>query len=245
MKPLKNMPNPKISLVIPAYNEEKYIGECLQSAQKHAANFCEIIVINNASTDRTAEVAKSFPGVRVVDEPRKGLTKARQRGLTEASGDIIAFIDADTKMPEKWIKKIKHLFEKDAETVCVSGPYIYYDMHVLGRAFVWAYWIFLARIAYLFTRYMAVGGNFAAKKSALETAGGFDPNISFYGEDTDIARRLHQIGKVKFKQNLYMYTSARRFRGEGLIVAGTHYIINFLSIVFTKKSATADYKDIR
>jgi len=239
------MQNLKISLVIPAHNEEKYIGACLESARKNAADFCEIIVINNASTDKTAAVAKNFPGVRVVDEPQKGLTKARQRGLVEAGGDIVAYIDADTKMPEQWINKIKYLFEKDAKTVCVSGPYIYYDMSFLERAFVWAYWLFLARTAYLFTRYMVVGGNFAAKKNALEAAGGFDPNISFYGEDTDIARRLHKIGKVKFPQNLYMYTSARRFRGEGLATAGTHYIINFLSIVFTKKSVTTDYKDIR
>ena len=74
-----------ISVIIPAYNEEKYIVSCLHSILGNAPeNLKEIFVINNASTDKTAELAEKFPQVRVVNEPNKGLTKARQRGLQEA-----------------------------------------------------------------------------------------------------------------------------------------------------------------
>ena len=98
----------KISLVIPAYNEESYIGECIDCAiLASRGRVYEIIVVNNASTDRTKEIAIR-KGVRVVDEPEKGLTKARQRGLIEATGDYIAYIDADTRMPNMWFDKIEY-----------------------------------------------------------------------------------------------------------------------------------------
>ena len=67
-----------ISIVIPAYNEEKYIGDCLRSiVATRTDEILEIIVIDNASTDDTAMVAQQFPGVHVVHEPQKGLTRAR------------------------------------------------------------------------------------------------------------------------------------------------------------------------
>ncbi len=235
----------KVSLVIPAYNEEKYIGTCLENVRNNGLGVYEIIVVNNASTDRTEAIARSFSGVRVVNESEKGLTKARQRGFAEAQGDIIAYIDADTKMPEGWIQKVITAFEKDSNAVCVSGPYIYYDSSAVVKTAVWLYWLLLAKPAYLCIRYMAVGGNFAARKKALTAIGGFDSTISFYGEDTDIARRLHRVGKVKFMLNMYMYTSARRLKGEGIGMTAIRYVANFLSEVFLHKPITSYYKDIR
>ena len=239
----------KISFVIPAYNEEKYIGPCLNSIMRELAgkNYdAEIIVVDNASTDDTAKVARSFNGVKVVHEPRKGPNNARQRGLEESTGNLIAYMDADTKMPRGWIEKVISAFGKDEELVCISGPYIYHDLTAFYRTVVRFYWVFLAHPAYLMTGYMAVGGNLAAKKSALLAVNGFDKEIKFYGDDTDIARRLSEVGKVKFIHNLYMYTSARRLRGEGMVSAGAMYVINFLSVVFIRKPITNnEYKDVR
>ena len=70
----------KVSLIIPAYNEEKYIGSCLDYAIKNSHGwFHEIIVIDNNCTDRTKEIAEGYPGVRVVQEPKKALP-ARAKG---------------------------------------------------------------------------------------------------------------------------------------------------------------------
>ena len=235
----------KISLVVPAYNEEKYIGVCLESVVKNGGELYEIVVVNNASTDRTAEVAARFGRVRVVAESEKSVNKARQKGVRESSGDIIAFIDADTKMPEDWVKKIIKDFEINEKLVCLSGPYIFYDVSPLAKVFVWLYWKVLARLAYLFTGYMAVGGNLIIRREALEKIGGFDMSISFYGDDTDTAKRLHKVGKVKFNQKFIMYASARRLKGEGFLLTAYRYVINFLSEVFTSKPFTSEYKDIR
>lgn len=234
-----------ISLIIPAYNEEKYIGACLQSVAKHGGTLFEIIVVDNASTDKTSEIARKFSNVRVVFESQKGLTRARARGLVEARGELVAYIDADTRMPEGWVEKVLSGFAKNKKVVCVSGPYIYFDVPWYTTIGVWVYWNIFAYILYLCTQYMAIGGNFVAKKSALLEIGGFDSSISFYGEDTDIARRLHKVGQVCFMLRLYIYTSGRRFAGEGLVSTAYKYTINFFSIVWNGKPVTKEYNDIR
>ena len=77
----------RLSFVIPAYNEERYLGGCLESILEQTRDLpdTEIVVVNNASTDGTRDVALSYPRVRLVDEPRKGLTYARQAGFARAA----------------------------------------------------------------------------------------------------------------------------------------------------------------
>jgi len=240
----------QLSIVVPAYNEEKYLPTCLQwvlaeIARSPVPSSVEIVVVDNASTDRTAQFARSFPAVRVVEEPAKGLTRARQKGLAEARGEILAYVDADTRMPPGWITRVLRSFETNHRVVCVSGPYIYYDASPLARTLVRLYWIFLAIPAYWVTRYMVVGGNFAARKQALIAIGGFDTQIAFYGEDTNIARRLHAVGKVSFVMRLPMHTSSRRFQAEGLCSTALSYAANFLSEVILSRPITRFYRDIR
>lgn len=239
-----------LSIVIPAYNEEEYLGECLSYVQAELRHYAkdgliEVLVVDNASTDRTGEIARSFTGVRVVREPQKGLTRARQKGLSEARGDILAFIDADTRMPQGWISQLLGSFSQDPRVVCVSGPYIYYDARWLERILIRLYWILLAMPSYWITRYMAVGGNFAAKKEALLRIDGFDTNIAFYGEDTNIARRLAAVGKVWFRMSMPMHTSPRRLHTEGLFRTALKYATHFLYEVIIKRPVTSDYRDVR
>lgn len=240
----------RLSVIIPAYNEEKFISACLEHVQAdilrcNDAGPIEVLVIDNASTDRTAEITETFTGVRVVRETQKGLTRARQRALNETQGEILAFVDADTHMPPGWIKRVLTVFAANPNVVCVSGPYIYYDAPLLNRIFVRIYWTLLAIPTYWITRYMVVGGNFAAKKTALVEIGGFDTNIEFYGEDTNIARRLSAVGKVKFSMRLPMPTSSRRLHAEGLWSTALRYVANFLSEVVLKRPVTRSYRDIR
>ncbi|MEA9391240.1 glycosyltransferase family A protein [Acerihabitans sp. TG2] len=240
----------KLSLIIPAYNEERYLATCLRCAidelnAQARSGEVEIIVINNASTDRTSEVASGFAQVRVVYEPVKGLTHARQRGLESASGDILAFIDADTRMPAGWLSQVLDAFDQDRNLVCISGPYRYFDLPGVKSHMVALYWLLLAKPTYWITRYMAVGGNFAASKQALLRIGGFDKSIAFYGEDTNIARRLANEGRVQFNLGMVMETSARRLKQEGFVTTALRYVLNFISEVVRNKPATSDYRDIR
>lgn len=239
--------DPTMSIVIPAHNEEAYIGDCLTSILteiRRGDHDVEVIVVNNASVDGTADIASTFPGVRVVNEDQKGLTKARQRGLVESHGEWVFNIDADTKMRRGWIRRVLEVIAKDEHVVCVSGPHIFYDITPTGRLIMWLYWIF-AMPTYWMTGYMVQGGNFALKKSSLESIGGFDTNIAFYGEDTNIARRMHGVGKVIFLLSCFNYASARRVAAQGAVVTGFHYVANYFSEALIKRPVTVRYEDFR
>jgi len=242
----------KLSIVIPAYNEESNIGKCLDSILKVFKNKnydFEIIVVNNASTDRTKEVALTFPGVEVVDEFNKGITKARQAGYKASTGDLIANLDADIIMTEKWMDKVLKEFSKNEKLVALSGPYIYYDLSNFSNILIHFYY-FIGFIFHLINRTlhlgaMLQGGNFVLRKNALDKIGGFNTNIDFYGEDTDIACRMMKTGKVKFTFLLPIYTSGRRLKEEGIAHMAGKYVINHLWIIYFKKPFTQKSKDIR
>ena len=99
---------PTVSFVVPAYNEAAYLRPTLLAILRETRSVdcpTEIVVVDNASTDATRKVAESIPNVRVVDEPRKGLVQARQAGYLATTGELVANIDADTVLPEGWLKK--------------------------------------------------------------------------------------------------------------------------------------------
>ena len=109
---------PKVSVIIPTYNNADLIGKAVVSVLTQTYRDFEIIVVDNASTDRTGEIAQSYSGVRVVREDRKGLPSARQAGLDASVGDIVAYIDADTRMPEGWADMALHT---SLTTTCHPG----------------------------------------------------------------------------------------------------------------------------
>ncbi len=244
----------KLSFVIPAHNEEFTLGACLDSIMRELAATdhrydAEIIVVNNASGDRTRTVALRYPGVHVVDEPQKGLVKARARGFRESTGDIVANIDADTLLPPGWLARVFYEFERDTNLACLTGPLVYYDLsparQLLVRIFCW-----LAFITHIIFRTLGIGawvqgGNFILRRDAWERAGGFDTSIDFYGEDTDVARRIVRQGKVKFMFRLPIYSSGRRLAHEGVLAIGWRYTINYFWVLLFGKPRHTTSQDIR
>ena len=243
----------RLSFAIPAYNEEAYLPACLESILAQTQGLgdeVEIIVVNNASTDRTRDVALKYPGVRVVDEPQKGLTFARQAGFAASTGELIANVDSDSRLTPGWVERVLAEFAADPKLVGLSGPFIYYDMTGSQRLSVHVFYL-IAFTVYAINRWvlragsMLQGGNFVLRREGLEKIGGFDTTISFYGEDTDVARRMSEVGKVKFTFGLKMYSSARRLKKEGTLRIAWRYTVNYFSTTFWKKPYTAEYTDIR
>ncbi len=233
---------PSISVVIPAYNEEKYIAGCIESVLQHAPrDLKEIVVVCNACTDRTADVALRYPKVRVVHELRKGTGYARNTGFKSATGDILAYIDADSRVHAGWFPMVEREFRTDPSLASLSGPYRFYDLPPWQQKVVYAWWMMCAIPEYYRARFAIVGGNFAARRSALERVGGFDTSIAFWGDDTNLARRLRNVGTVKFTMDFYNFSSARRLQGQGFLVTGTYYAINYLSQAYFQKTVTTGY----
>ena len=238
---------PKISLIIPAYNEGKYLGVSLDNSIKNShGKLFEIIVVDNASTDNTAQVALARKGVRVVREDHKGITWARQRGFMEAKGEILAYNDADSYMSDNWVETVIEEFEKNKNLVSLSGPYIFYNSPKWQQWIVrHLWWNILAVPSYWLVGYMIIGGNFAIKREVVEKMGGFDTSITFYGEDTNIARRASKFGKSKFMVPFFVYSSDRRMHGQGFVYTGILYIMNFLWEVILHRPFNKEYRDIR
>lgn len=242
----------KISFVIPAYNEERIVAACIGSIKAEAARTSadvEIVVVNNASTDDTRKAAEEA-GARVVDEPRKGLTRARQTGLEHTQGDLVANVDADVMVLPGWLDTVFAQFARDPELVALSGPHIYHDLSLFERLLVRMFYaaglvIMSAQRIVLGHGAMLQGGNFVVRRSALEKIGGFDTTIEFYGEDTDIAMRLSKVGRVKWTFRLPVLASGRRLKHEGVVRTGLRYAANFFSVSFSGKPLTTAHADIR
>ena len=128
-----------ISVIVCAFNEAGYLGPCLQSLLQQSRRPDEILVVNNASTDRTAAIAAAADGVRVVNEPRKGLVRARETGRVAARGELLVYIDADCRAPRLWLARVEQRFHLHPDLVALSGPYRFYDWDWWGRALVRAY----------------------------------------------------------------------------------------------------------
>lgn len=246
----------RLSFVVPAYNEEAYLPACLESilAQTAALNAAdtpvEIIVVNNASTDRTREVALRYPTVTLVDEPRKGLTHARQAGFHAATGDLIANVDADSRLTPGWLALVLAEFAARPAMLSLSGPLVYYDLTPRQCLLVRVFYA-TAYLTYALNRYilrvgsMVQGGNFIVRRHALEKIGGFNLAITFYGEDTDLARRLNDVGEVRFTFDLKMLSSGRRLNKEGVFTMALRYSMNYLWTTFRERPFTQEHIDIR
>ncbi len=234
-----------ITLVIPAYNEEKCIGACLDAAQAAGkGRFKEIVVVDNASTDATAVVASRYGGVRVVQEGHKGLTHARQTGFGSTSGELVAFIDADTRISKRWLDVAERIFSERSDVVSLSGPRRYFGTALWRRWILNAMWG-MAPVTYRAVGCMLLGGNFIVRRSAIEKIGGFDRTIEFYGEDTDLARRLSAVGKTLFRMDFVVHASARRFEKEGIFMPNLVYALNYLWPIIFHRPFTREYRDVR
>lgn len=228
----------KISVIIPAYNEASYIGETLAHvlAQDFPEPF-EVIVVDNASTDATSAIASAFAGVKVVREDRKGVQFARERGRKEAKGRILAYLDADCLPPPAWLEKGASFFS-DKNVVAVGGIYDYYDASFSVHFWQNSIQHFFFPIVHFFVQTVfkkggvMMGGNFFARAETLKALGGFNTAIRFYGDDTDTAKRLTRQGKVLYRTDLIVKSSARRFIKQGTFSIFAIYIINFFWVLF-------------
>lgn len=200
----------KISVVIPAYNEEKYIGRTLESINNLKKNswHVEVLVIDGDSSDKTSEVARSY-GAKVVHEPHKGIGFARQEGLKAASGEIVAFTDADTIVPADWL--VKHISAlKKPSVVCTYGGYRYSDGNFpLYHLFNYVAPIVVFLNYKLFYLPAASGQNLAFWREKGVEIGGFDQNLVIF-EDTDFAIRMKKVGKVVYLPDVLIHSSGRR-----------------------------------
>ncbi|MBI2622775.1 MAG: glycosyltransferase family 2 protein, partial [Candidatus Levybacteria bacterium] len=155
--------NLRVSVVIPAYNEERYIKQCLKSLMAQEVLPDEIIVVDNNCTDKTIKICKEFP-VKVIQERRQGMIFARNSGFNSAKYKIIARTDADAILPKDWIKKIKHNFFTN-EIDALGGSLSFYDLP-LNLKFFWRVFVFI--VGKVLKGNVLIGPNMAITKNTWE-----------------------------------------------------------------------------
>lgn len=183
-------------MVVPAHDEEDRIGACLDALLDQADPVDEIIVVDNASTDRTAVIAAAYPGVVVLHEPRPGVTYARNRGFDAATGDVLARIDADTVVCRDWAAAVRSSFSGRARHG-VAGPAglagVSSPERPLGvgfyRVFRQFHELTVGNGPLMYGHNMAISRDAWPDLRAIVTTG--DENIS---EDIDVALALLHIG---------------------------------------------------
>lgn len=199
-----------ISVVIPAYNEEKRIAHCLKSVFNQTVKPYEVIVVDNNSTDRTAEIAREM-GAKVVIQQVQGVTFARNLGFDIATGEVIARTDADTIVPHNWIERFNDHFEKDPLLDAISGPAVF-GIRVFTPLLKL---IVFETNKKIFGHYGLYGPNLALRKSAWERVKNEvcldDEKVH---EDTDLSIHIGKGGKIGCDKDLKVRTSARRLRNS-------------------------------
>ncbi|MGG7463140.1 glycosyltransferase [Plantibacter sp. YIM 135347] len=205
---------PTVTVVIPAFNEERIIARCLTALTTAPDPADEIIVVDNGSSDATAQIAARFPGVRVVTEPRSGVTYARTAGFDEAGGEIIARIDADTIVTSCWMRRIRSIFHRRAALDAIGGGATIAELSP-GRL-LWCGWWYRGfrwwHERSIGVRPMVYGFNGAMRRSAWRSARRLiamgDHEVS---EDVDLTIALLRTGhRIVFVPRLLV--KARLFR---------------------------------
>lgn len=111
-----------ISVIIPMYNVEKYVGEAIESVLRQTVQPLEIILVDDGSTDSSAAKAKEYlPEVKLIRQENKGISGARNTGIKEAKGEIFAFLDSDDIWPENHIEVLLPVLKEDENLAMVCG----------------------------------------------------------------------------------------------------------------------------
>lgn len=220
-----------VSVVIPAYNEEKYLPKTLESvlSQDHPGFDFEIIVVNSASTDKTAEIGNRF-GAKVLTIPKKNPAFARQKGVEAASGEIICCLDADTTIPKGYLITVVSEFQNNPGLVGLTGIINGWGGNVLFNfVYKWANSLF-SLVSCLVGKPVFQGQSFAFRKSAFLAIGGFNTQL-YTNEDFDLGYRMSKLGKIKFMLKTFGISSTRRIK-EGVLKSVSRGFLSYLRVIW-------------
>ena len=230
------------SVVVPAHNEEALLGACLDAllAQDYPGRV-EIIVVDNASTDHTTEVARQR-GVRVVHEPERDYCRALICGFAAARSDVIALTDADTVVPPDWISSLARGYEDGV--VAVGGNVVFdrpnWKSVLLAKVLVPAF--------NLLDRHdphgpHLWGSNFSVRRAAFERIGGWNRDYSLE-VDSEISERLRHVGRVRVLASVKVRTSSRRWN-RSLLPNLYLYVSNYVWMKLFRKPLWRDFPVVR
>jgi len=193
---------PRISIIIPAHNEEEYIGATLDALNRQDYPYCEIVVVANGCQDRTVEAAREkCPRIVTLDD--KGLGISRNLGARIATGDLLVFLDADTILEPHALRVIAGEFtEGDAGGTLKGQP----DSNRFAYRVIYGLKNFIHR----FVVRNGSSGVIICWKKHFDSVGGFDERLELR-ENSELIRRLKRFGGYRYIGTTAATTSMRRY----------------------------------
>jgi len=231
-----------ISVLIPSYNEEKYIGACLASIkrQKFSGTY-EVIIGDGCSKDRTAKIAKGY-GCKVVKEAWGTPSGGRYAAARGARGRIYAITSADVELTPDWLEEMMRRFDKDERISWGVGAVSPQDGNGLEKAGA-AVLNFIAAVLNRIGLAYVNADNLMCRAEAYKKAGEFNPKL-MTSEDTDLGMRLMKTGKFAYFSKAKVLISMRRIRKWGYLNFVLFHTKNWLNTHIFAKSAK-EYAPVR
>lgn len=221
---------PSCSIIIPAYNEEKYLPDLLTCIRNQTLQPKEVIVVDDQSTDKTPDIVKQF-GYTLVKGDKKNPAGARNLGAQKATGEILLFLDADVTCPPLFLEdSLTEIDEKKLGIAsCFAKPI---SSNNTDKLFHYATNLYINA-----TRGFFLHGSgfciFVAKK-VHEQIGGFDEQL-YLAEDHDYVQRAARLGKFGYLHGHKIHVSVRRFEEEGRWDIARKYVLSELYLFFKGK----------
>src|SRR3989338_10101235 len=202
----------KISVVIPTYNEEKYLRTSLESFKNQSFKDFELIVADGSSTDDTEKISRIY-NAKFITVKNSNVVRARDAGLRQAHGEILVGADADTFYPPDHLEVIWQEYQKNNKIVACTGK----AKIVNGPKWGIKVWVIIYWIIGLFYRLFAIvlyapAYNLSYRRKVFLDLGGYDVNLDFGGDELDVLARLKKVGKIAFSPELCPRTDGRRYK---------------------------------
>jgi glycosyltransferase involved in cell wall biosynthesis len=215
----------KVSIIIPTFNEEKYLPKLLRSIDKQSCQPEEVIIVDAFSTDKTRQIAKKF-GHKVLDG---GLpAKARNIGAEHAKQPLLLFLDSDVILPKSFLEEtIAEMEERELDIAsCYISPMSTQKIDKVLHDFVNYYF----KITKRFHPHIP-GFCIFVKRRMHETIGGFDESV-ILAEDYDYVSRIKKVGKFSYLNSYKIPVSIRRLSEEGRLNVALKYLALELHLIF-------------
>jgi glycosyltransferase involved in cell wall biosynthesis len=220
---------PLVTVVIPCYNQAHFLGEAIESVLSQTYRNFEVIVVDDGSTDNTSEVASRYEGVRLIWQENRGLAGARNRGLEEAKGEYVVFLDADDRLLPGALEAGLGCFEAHPECALVAGHCRFIDVDGLLRAEPRPSQPIGSELyaALLERRYFVIPGTVMYRRAVIESVGAFDTSLKA-AEDYDLYFRIAKMFPVYWHHEMvleYRKHGASMTRKAGLMLQHTVVVL--------------------
>ncbi|MDE1824956.1 MAG: glycosyltransferase [Candidatus Micrarchaeota archaeon] len=231
---------PRISVIIPSLNEEKYIMNAFKGLSRQTFKDFEVITSDGGSKDKTRDIARRYG--KVVVEKKPGIGAGRNAGARLAKGKILVFLDADTRPSPGLLKAYSDAI--GSGVIAATGPILPLEKSSLS---VYLGYIFVSKLfvklSILFGVPSIVGSNFAIDRKVFQSVRGFNEKLITY-EDWDLSRRIKKYGAIKFVDGASVNTSTRRVEAWGISGYFAYHVGNMFRYRFFKTS-NDEYDPVR